>query len=143
MKTNKFKKYLEKKYWKENQRLKFKTRANKEKGNYYSQDIECGDYSFCEIQTFDCLYQSAVGTTPYCYIASWGGYIITVPKFGELTDEDVEKAIAYCLSLINMFGIWNIELDGKLINGMIFHDYALESDYLRQWKENLKRSNDD
>jgi len=140
MKTNKFKKYLEKKYWKENQRLKLETRIEKEEGSYTYQEINCDDYSFCEIQTFDCLYPSEIGTVPYCYKSSWGEYIITVPKFGELTDQDIEKAIAYCLSLLNMFGVWNIELDGELINGRIFNDYTLDSNDLRQWKENIKRN---
>ena len=83
-------KYMEKKYWKENQRLNLETRIEKEEGSYYSQEIICGDYSLCEIQTFDCLYPSEVGITPYCMKCDWTGFNITVQRFGELTDEGDE-----------------------------------------------------
>jgi len=139
MNNTQLRKYIEKKYWKENQRLNFKTRAEKVKGNYYSQEITIGDYYFCDIITYDLLDVSDLGSMPYCVTAPWGEFIVTVQKFGELTDEDVHQAIGYCLKQLNSYWLFNVCLDGDLIHPRHRHLYTWSTDALRQWNDMIKR----
>jgi hypothetical protein len=140
MRIKELKEYLEEKYFKEGQKLQLTTSVEKEEGRYFAQEIEVGDYDLCEIRTFDCLDCSQVGHVPYCIKSPWGEYEVTVQRFGELTDGDVEKAIAYVLGLLGSWSIWNIYLDGKMIDRKLSHDYTYDSDFLRQmskWKKKI------
>ena len=142
MRNSQLLKYMEKKYWKENQSLDLKTEIEKEDGRYYWQEISCGDYYLCEIQTYDSLYPSEWGSTPYCFKPPWTGFLITVPKFGGLTDEDVHKAIAFCMSQLTRYGIWNVRLDGERIQGRLWNDYTLSAESLHEFKEAVKNHNE-
>ena len=139
MNNTQLRKYIEKKYWKENQRLNFKTCVEKEEGSYYSQEITIGDYYFCEIITLDCVDVSELGSIPYCIKCDWGEFLITVQKFGELTDEDVHKAIGYCLKQLDSYWLFNVCLDGEIIDARCRHLYTWGNDALRQWNEMLKK----
>jgi len=140
--NNRLVKYMDKKYWKETQRLNLKTCIEKEEGSYYSQEISIGDYYLCEIITFDCLDASDIGNVPYCMKASWGEFNITVQRFGELTDEDIHKAIGFCLKQLDHFGFWNVTLDGELIDARNWHLYTWSTDAIRMWNDMLKRKNE-
>ena len=130
-------KYMEKKYWKEDQHLNLTTELEKDKPYY--QDICVDDYYLCEIQTLDWIYPSEWGCTPYCFKPDWTGFVITVPKFGVLIDADVHKAIAYCLKQLKRYGLWNVYLDGEHIDGHIWNEYTMGYEALHEWKEMLRR----
>ena len=94
MNYKKIRKYLEKKYWKDKQKLQLNFHYADEEGRpRYTQCITCGDYFLCEIQTFNNLYDSQLGHTPYYINEHDWEPMITVQKFGELTDEDIHLAI--------------------------------------------------
>ena len=98
------------------------------------------DYSFCDIQTWDEIDEEIIAHTPYCQRTTyWDGYMITVPKFGELTDEDISKAIGYVLRCIeresiSFFTLYNTYLDGVHIKVNWFDDYKYVEDMLRDKK---------
>jgi len=140
MMTNKqLVKYINKKYWKDGQRLNCETCYEKEEGHNYSQEIKIGDYYLCEITTFDCLDVSELGSVPYCMSMPWGEFNITVQRFGELTDKDIHKAIGYCLKQLRTFWLFNVYLDGEHIDANCRHEYSWGTDALRNWNDMLKR----
>ena len=139
MKIKQWQKLLEKNYWKDDQKLLFKTyldtKEMKRRKQYYSQEIGIGDNYLCEIDTFDSYkYSTSLGAIPYCQRSEWGNWLITVPKFGQLTDDDIYKAIGYVLRQINSFWLWNIYLNKKHIPILKFHNYEKNSETLREFK---------
>ncbi|MCK9542948.1 MAG: hypothetical protein M0R03_13055 [Novosphingobium sp.] len=111
--------YLKEKYYKDNQRLLLTLRyVDSKKYPRYDQEVECGNITLLRIQTFNCLYNYEPGYIPYCIRNYWDGYTVTVQKFGQLTNEEIHKAIGYVLhqySKDTLFIPWNVYLDGKHI----------------------------
>ncbi len=140
MKIKQWKKFLEKYYRKDNQKLLLETwvdtKIQKKNKQYFSQDIAYKEHILCEIDTLDIYkYSSSLGSIPYCQRSEWGNWLITVPKFGELTDKDTYKAIEYILKQIDRWRMWNIHLNKKYISFSYFHDYERDSETLRELKE--------
>ena len=155
MNNKKLKKYLNKIYWKNKQHLKLKgwvdVEAQKLNEVYTSQEVYINNVTFIDIQTWSVFGYNydLISYTPYCEKATeWTGYVITVPKFGQLTDEDIDKAITYTLHRINedacddiWLMVWNIEFDGRRIEKKINNRYTLDSVEIREWNnlDKLKR----
>ena len=110
---------LENAYWGDNkQELHFYTYTDlkylkKSKRFMYTfDDIFCNDYFCFTIQTLDCVEPELWGSTPY--ILSKDSFVtITVHKFGNLTEDDIKKAIKKYLKYIDCFCInafWNNKL---------------------------------
>lgn len=140
MKIKEWKKLLEKYYWKDKQKLLLETgidtKAQKKNNQYYSQEICYNGHYLCEIDTLDCYkHSTSLGAIPYCQRSDWGNWLITVPKFGQLTDKDIYKAIGYVLKQISSWHLWNIYLNGKHIPILIFHNYEKDSETLKEFKE--------
>ena len=114
-----FRKILDTHYFKNDQKLClegiYDEQYAKADHAFYDQEICLKNYGhICfYIQTWSSLENPQdIGHTPYCINhLEYGGYIITVPKFGELTQEDITKAIRYwlhealegCLLIFNVY----------------------------------------
>ena len=128
-------KYLEDNYYKDNQSLNIEnfTDTKWAKKHKRFDAVECfyKDYGFLDIQTLDCVEPSRLGHIPYCIKVDWG-WSITVQRFGQLTDADIDKALIYLLKEVLELGlIWNIRFEGRLIRNNLFNDYRFDSDFLR------------
>ena len=133
---NKLKKYINKNYLKDNQKLLLETwydvKFMKKRKQYFSQEIVYKNYSLCKIQTWDILkYNENISYTPYCIKNEWGSYTVTVPKFGQLTEKDIEKAVRYVLKKFNLWSIFNIKLDGKNFKYSFYPEYKIDIENLR------------
>lgn len=138
---NNLKQSMSKNYWKDDQWLLFETwydgKQMKKEKEYFSQEIFYKDYSLCTIKTWDILkYNESISYSPYCIKNHWGGYTITVPKFGQLTDYDIEKAIRYILRKMDLFGFFNMKLDGKRFKYYTRPIYQTDLETLRWLHEN-------
>ena len=116
----KHKKRLEKLYWKNDQKLKFYTYTDLKWMRKHNpealdcEDIMCGDYYCFFIQTLSYVDKEYWANTPY--IQTLDGYIvITVKKFGALTDKDIAKAIKRYLKYVGCDWCFNKYWNGKLI----------------------------
>jgi len=86
---------------------------------FYEQEIvlmegeHLGPFCFT-IQTWSNLDNPQdTAHTPYCINSLEYGYYITVPKFGELTQDDITKAIHYWLHKeLQVFLIFNVYYNG-------------------------------
>jgi len=151
MNIKKFAKYIEKNYYNDDQKLLLEgwvdEKAQRESHCYFSQEVYYKDFGLCDIQTWDCVNEERIAHTPYCErMTFWDGYIITVPKFGELTDEDIAKAIGYVLKCIeeesnSFFSIYNVYFDKVHIDWNRTKNYTLDSEMLRDQKKRLPLTN--
>lgn len=140
MKIKQWKKLIDKYYRKDKQKLLLETyvdtKEQKKHNVYYSQTIFYKDDCLCEIATFECYkHSSSLGSIPYCKRSEWGDWLITVPKFGQLTDKDIYKAIGHVLKQINKWWLWNIYLDNKHVSILKTHNYQRDSETLREFIE--------
>jgi len=136
MNDKKLKEYLEKKYFEDDQNLKlefwYDEKHMKKHNEYFSQEVYCGDYVLFFIQTYEILkYTKTIAHTPYCIKNELGYYNITVPKFGQLTDKDIEKAVAYVFKQLKLYLICNVSIKNKLINRYLKHSYQGNLNLLR------------
>ena len=125
----KHKEYLKDIYWAQNkQKLYFTSDINvkrlRKNRKYYNLDeIRCEDKHAFTIQTLDCVDKELWASTPY--IKTEGDFIlITVKKFGYLTDEDIEKAIRRYLKYVD-FIAYNVFWRNKQIIPYEIKDYEL------------------
>ena len=130
MKTQVLKELLEEGYWKDDQHLNL-TWDNG--GSVYYKDKE-----LFEIRTLESIkYEDCLGSVPYFIKRDNSWFDCTVQHFGELTKEDVIKAIGYFLNLLDCFLLFNVYLDNKQI--AIFRpDYQCDREHLRIRKEYRK-----
>jgi hypothetical protein len=110
-------------YFKNNQWLNLETT--------YEDDGKLTEQTICLIKpganhcTF-CIYlrtfsdmESGWESKPYLiYEPEYRTFVVTVPKFGYITPEDIKKAIKYILRE-NVWLIFNIKLDGKNLETVI------------------------
>jgi len=137
MNNKEMKKYINNYYWANNQLLKLTSNFEAIEGSYWEQIIFLKDNILCYIQTWDMLkYTEDIAHTPYC-IKTEDGWQITVPKFGDLTKEDIIKAIYYIVYQGKYGLIFNIELDKEPIyyNNLV-HNYGFDISTLRSLNEN-------
>ena len=144
--TNKeLKKHIEKLYWKNNQTLKCTAwcdeKYHKKDKSYFSQEIFVEDESYIIIQTWDCFIEdyNKISYTPYCKKTYWGGFLITVPKFGQLNDDDIANAIYYVLNetYSDLCMIRNVTFEGrKMIRPN--YDYKLDQGMLQCLREHRR-----
>ena len=141
MNNKKLLKYLRKNYYPAGQKLKLKgwvdAEAQLKEKVYFHQEVYYKDYYICDIQTWDCVPFDEIAHTPYCMKCEWGGWCINVPKFGQLTDEDIAKAIGYTIRRLSeldddFFGFWNIYFEDKHIQTLYRNDWEWETETLRQ-----------
>jgi len=107
----------------------------------YDQEVLFDDYNwFLEIRTYDMCYFGERGYQPY-YIKKDGFHCITVPKFGELTKEDIAKAIFYVLNQIDAWLIFNVTYNEERVWHPKIKDYELDGAELisrREWNGRRK-----
>jgi hypothetical protein len=91
--------------------------------SHYEDDGKLTEQLICLIdETNECIFCIALKTfsdsesgwesQPYMLIDSqYNTFIITVPKFGPLTSEDIKKAIKYIIRE-NFWLVFNVKVDG-------------------------------
>lgn len=141
MNSKQMRKYMHDNYWKDDQKLLLETwydvKDMKKRKSYFEQEINYKDYTFIHIQTWDMLrYTESIAHTPYCMKGEFCCYQITVPKFGQLTDDDIAKAIAHVLRQVKCYFVFNFYLDGNHIAHFSRNNYEMDTWMLRSLNEN-------
>lgn len=108
LENRKLRNAIDKLYWKNDQVLYLHNRYDekdcRKKGTYFydavyvqgKKDGEYYTYHLFDIQTYSNLIgKIQLGSTPYFMVGKFGYLEVTIPKFGQLTDEDIFKAIEY------------------------------------------------
>ena len=141
MNNKQLKKYLEKHYWKNKQWLNLTAWIDekycKKRNNYFCQEVCCDDITFLEIRTWDYFSgdPNRIAYTPYCEKAEWTGYLITVPKYGELTDEDISKAIHYVFRHeLKLWLLFNIKFEKRRMNHPPIQYYKYDTETIRDYQ---------
>jgi hypothetical protein len=122
--TNKeIEKYIETHYRLCNQNLLLHSRSeiefSQQQNNWNYQEVECGEITLLEVRTWNDLKHNIyqIAYTPYCEKNNYGQFIITVPKFEQLTYDDVYKAINYVLfNQLDLFLVFNIYFESVHIS---------------------------
>ena len=127
MTIDEIREFLEETYEKNLQNLSLEgwidEKDGRELGNFTEQEIDINAdgkhyYPFIRIQTFSNLQHEdsdIVGSIPYC-MKEESTIKITVPKFGELSKEDIHKAIRYVIrELLSPALIFNVYYEGEQV----------------------------
>ena len=141
MNNKQMEKYICDNYWKDNQKVLLETwydaKDMKKKNSYFEQELNYKDYTLINIQTWDMLkYTDSIAHTPYCIHGKFCIYQVTVPKFGQLTEKDIAKAVSYVLRQLECLPIFNIYLDGEPLPHVFMNDYEYDICMLRNLHEN-------
>lgn len=118
-------KLINKIYWENNQSLHFKgwidEHSCRQTRSFFEQEIylhnpknDKDDRTLIMVRTYNAVPTSQLGWQPYCYKDQYGWFIVTVPKWGELTRIDIGNALEYVVKeALEAMLIFNLYYEGK------------------------------